>query len=1062
MQRGTVYVPGGFGLKDVFEKYVLELKRAYAEGGTEQSGRPALKTLLDVFAAKERPPAGVQHEPKQVPNKGAPDFKVTRQGMILGYVENKGIGENLDKVLKSDQITRYRSLSDNILLTDYLHFIWINKEDIQRETLCHATDLETPRYVLREDRVAAVGKLLDGFFSTPPEGIDKAEQLALALATRSRLLRDYLDEELARQHREHKEERLYGLFEAFRTQVFHELTLNEFADAFAQTLAYGLFLAKLNAGNKQVDLHNVKQFIPGSFRLIKELADFLDVLENESYGDIRWVVEEILSITNSLDLAAIHEDLSFRHRRVRRGVKAKSEEEARVFERDPFVYFYEDYLSLYDPQLRETRGVYYTPPPVVNFIVRAIDETLKDKDIFGIADGLADHKQVTVLDFACGTGTFLVEVFEQIFENIGGPTSGKADLIVRDHMLKNIYGFEYLIAPYTIAHLKLSQYLADRGHKLSDAERLLIYLTNTLEPIEPQKNWILPELTHEVEAAQDVKEKPILVITGNPPYSGHSRNMGPVARASIDAYKIVDGKPLGERNPKWLQDDYVKFIRFAQMKMDAVKEGIVGVITNHSYLSNPTFRGMRQSLINTFDQIIVLDLHGSTKPKETPPDGVVDENVFEIQKGVAISLLVKRPGLKRGIWYGELWGKQLAKYEVLARQELAKQDTVELEPVSPFYLFIPQNRVLWAEYNEGWPIPEIFPTNVLGFQTHRDHFAVARSRHEIEARVADLRNDRMNDQQLRDKYGLKDNRDWQLKRARAALDDQEGDQKKIVRCAYRPFDERWCWFGNEVMDYPRRELLDHVANRENVCLGVGRQGQAVSDEWQVVTVSTTPMDANIFTRGGVNVFPLYLYAHGDKNKANDPYDGAVENRVENISADFREWLDERFAPHYSAEEVMGYVYAVLHAPTYRERYTGFLGIDFPRIPFPEDSADFELMSGLGWELMQTHLLREAPNEGLGKYLGKGENVVETLRYEELEKAIWINDTQKFAPVPLEIWDFQVGGHQVLAKYLKDRKRVQLTLDEINNVENVANVIAFTIAQMTQIDEAYRSAFPDQG
>ena len=413
----------------------------------------------------------------------------------------------------------------------------------------------------------------------------------------------------------------------FRDRVFHELTLKEFADAFAQMLAYGLFLAKINSHPKTVTLQNARGFIPGSFRLIRELVDFLAELERPEYRDVRWVVEEVLSIVNGLDMTSIHEDLSFRGRRaVSRKIRAADEEEHRLFERDPFIYFYEDYLKAYDKATRKSRGVYYTPPPVVNFIVRAIDDILKDS--FGIEDGLADHRRVTALDFACGTGTFLLEVFERIFEQIGGANSGRADLIVHEHLLRNIFGFEYLIAPYTIAHLKLSQYLKDRGHELKDDDRLQIFLTNTLEPIEPQPNFLLPAVSGEVEAAQQVKEQPILVITGNPPYSGHSKNKGKWIKTKIEKYKHTvekndSGKeksvPLGERNPKWLNDDYVKFIRFAQLKMDEVKEGIVGVITNHSWLDNPTFRGMRQSLTRSFEQIYVIDLHGNAKKKERAP-----------------------------------------------------------------------------------------------------------------------------------------------------------------------------------------------------------------------------------------------------------------------------------------------------------------------------------------------------------------------------------------------------------------------------------------------------------
>ena len=646
--------------KNIFDRYLLALRKSALEEKTEHTDRLALETLLQALADETQKGIKVQHEPKRVVDKGAPDFKITKGGLILGYVENKAIGEPLDKVLKSEQIAKYKTLSQNIVVTDYLHFAWINKDGTQRESLCHETDLENRKFRLREDRVEAVRKLLHGFFSIAPEGIGRAQQLALALATRSRLLRDYLGEELVRQQKEHTEGRLYGLFQIFRDQVFHELTLKEFADAFAQMLAYGLFLARLNSDSKPVTLRNARDYVPGSFRLIRELVDFLSELEKDEYRDVRWVVEEVLSIVNGLDLPAIDEDLSFRQRRaISRRVRAADEEEHRLFERDPFVFFYEPYLKAYDPAMRKSRGVYYTPPPVVNFIVRAVDDILKDS--FAITDGLADHKCVTVLDFACGTGTFLLEVFQRSFENIGGPDAGRADLIVREHFLRNIFGFEYLIAPYTIAHLKLSQYLNDQGHPLKDRERLQVFLTNTLEPIEPQANLLLPAVSAEVEAAQKVKDRQILVITGNPPYSGHSKNKGAWITAKIESYKKVDEKPLGEKNPKWLQDDYVKFIRFAQLKMDAVDKGIVGIITNHSYLDNPTFRGMRQSLTQTFNQIYILDLHGSTKPKELTPPDTENENVFDIQKGVAIALFVKSPDTPSTISYSEFWGTQVAK-----------------------------------------------------------------------------------------------------------------------------------------------------------------------------------------------------------------------------------------------------------------------------------------------------------------------------------------------------------------------------------------------------------------
>ncbi len=551
-----------------FDAYFRAIAGTSVEDKTEHTDRGALERLLQDAADDAEPGAHVQHEPRRdKAGAGSPDFKVVRGGRIAGYVEVKTIDENLSKVLRSDQIKKYKTLSDNIILTDYLEFIWIRGDQPpERVRLANSEELDGQKPRLRPERVEAVQRLLRGFFSATPQKIGRGRDLAIALARRAALLRDFLSVELERQAKDHREGRLHALYNVFRSQVFHELTIGEFADAFAQMLAYGLFLARLNAGEAVlVTLANVRQHIPGSFSLIRELVRFIEEMEEPEYREVRWVIDELLSIVNGIDLVAIHNDLSFRARKaISRQVRAGDEEEHRLFERDPFVYFYEDFLKAYDPAMRKSRGVYYTPPPVVNFIVRAVDDLLKDK--FEIRDGLADHRKVTVLDFACGTGTFLLEVFERVFETIGGTEAGRADQIVREHLLRNMFGFEYLIAPYTIAHLKLSQYLKDKGHPLRGEERLQVFLTNTLEPIEPQRNLLLPELSHEVEAAQRVKDQPVLVITGNPPYAAKSRNNGEWIKAKIKPYEFIDGEHFGEKK-HWLNDDYVKFIRFAQLKM---------------------------------------------------------------------------------------------------------------------------------------------------------------------------------------------------------------------------------------------------------------------------------------------------------------------------------------------------------------------------------------------------------------------------------------------------------------------------------------------------------------
>lgn len=1046
-----------------FEAYFRALAATSVDDKTEHMDRGALQILLQAAANDAEPGAQIQHEPRRDKGgAGSPDFKVVRQGRIAGYLEVKQIDENLSKVLKSDQIKKYKTLSDNIVLTDYLEFCWIKANgEVVRHRLAYSEDLTGRTLRLKPESIEAVSLLLRGFFSAVPQRIGRAQDLALALASRARMLRDFLTIELTRQAKEHQEGRLHALFQVFREQVFHDLNIADFADAFAQTLAYGLFLARLNAGESEtVTLNNVRRFIPGSFNLIRELVRFLEDMNDPEYQEVRWVVEEVLSIVNGLDLGAIQSDLSFRARKaISRKVRAGDEEEHRLFERDPFIYFYEDFLKAYDPAMRKSRGVYYTPPPIVNFIVRAVDDTLKTS--FGIRDGLADHNRVTVLDFACGTGTFLLEVFQRVFDNIGGANSGRADPIVREHLTRNMFGFEYLIAPYTIAHLKLSQYLRDQGHPLRDDERLQVFLTNTLEPVEPQRDLNFPAISAEVEAAQRVKDRDILVIVGNPPYSGHSKNKGAWITAAIDGYKYTierrpdlespDGLgpeeriPLGERNPKWLNDDYVKFIRFAQLKMDEVDEGIVGIITNHSWLDNPTFRGMRQSLMRTFDQIHVLDLHGNTKKKERAPDGGKDENVFDIEQGVAISLFVKKPGLERGVWRGDFWGKRLEKYKAAAEGTFGSIEAARVKPESGTYLFTKQDSITRDIYKLGWSLPEIFPKNVLGFQTHRDGFAVAFTDDEMRIRLNDLADSQYSDADIVRKYGIRDNRDWSLQDARWIARTHGVGNPKLV--SYRPFDLRWAEYSGLTMDYPRRELMDNVVGRDNITIVSPRQiGTKV---WQHAFVAETPANDCLVsnrTKEASQVFPLWSYEESGK--------------LENISSEFRRFVSGNYSTHYSAQEILGYVYAILNSRTYRKTFEEFLRAEFPRIMFPRESREFEVLSGLGWSLCQGHLLRDLTRSGFADFHGTGDRVVESPRYSPAEHSIWINKTQSFANVPGEIWDFEIGGYQVLDKYLKSRKGRVLSLDEINHVAVIADALSFTISQMEAIDVAYRAAFPD--
>jgi len=1012
---------------NIFNEYISSLKSIPINEITEYSHRGDLEKLLNYLAKQQNPKIQILHEPKRKKGYGSPDFRVSLAENIIGYVENKNIDENLDKFLKSEQIQRYLSLTDNLIITNYLEWIWIkNGKIIRREHLCYISDLENKKFKFDKYKIELIEYIIKNFFTQPPEGISDTKRLAKVLAVRAKYLKEFLEDELQRQENEDQTGKLCGLFQTFHDYIFKELTIADFADTFSQNLVYGLFLARLSTENKTINLYNAKRNIPQSFELLRELVNFFDELDKEEYQPIKWIVEEVLTILNNLDLLKIHESLSF--------LKLKKDEDGLVI-KDPYVYFYEDFLTAYDKNIRETRGVYYTPPPIVSFIIRSINTILQNK--FGIKNGFADHHRVTVLDFATGTGTFLVQVFEQIFEKLP-KGSGKRKLIIKEHILKNIYGFEYLIAPYTIAHLKLLQYLKDKGYELQAKERLQIYLTNTLEPADPQlKIPLLPALTEETQSAQRVKDNPILVITGNPPYSGHSKNPSEIIKnvfkngkkvkikektaigRLIETYFYIDGKRLKERNPKNLQDDYVKFIRFAQWKMQEVEQGVIGVITNHSYLDNPTFRGMRQSLLQTFNQVYILDLHGNTKKREISPDGSKDENVFDIQQGVSISFFIKKKELPKKVFHADMYGLRIKKYKQCLESDIVDLKWQEIKPQPPFYLFIPQDIKLKIKYDKYLSIiDDIFKVSTSGIKTHNDKILV-------DFYESNLLN------KVRNYYRIK------------------CEKNKVKDYHYRPFDIRKIYYDTNIVGRAREKTIKHL-NYENVGLILVRQAQVIgSNIFDSAFVINSLVDTNLFRRGGPLTFPLYLYEE-DK----DMFNTQKSNKTENLKERFRHFVDNYYGKRYTPEEILGYIYAILFSNTYREKYADFLKIDFPRIPFSRNNTIFDALSKLGQELIDAYLMQKIPNYNNGVFIGIGSYEVEDVRFIDKKglKRLYINEIQYFDKIPREVYEFTIGGYQVLDKYLKYRKGGKLALDEINNVEKIVKIIIFTINKMNEIEK----------
>lgn len=1046
-----------------FRQYIKELQSIPIDEITEHSKRFALETILRELAsgcAAANTKINVLHEPKRKDNYGSPDFKIYSENSIIGYVENKKITENLDKILKSEQIKKYRELSQNLLITNYIEFVWIKGEIIQRETLCYLSDIENKKFKLDTDKAEKVEKLLLSFFSQAPEKIALPKDLALALAVRCKNLKDFINDELTRQDGQNEQDILHELYKAFKDNIFTELTISEFSDAFAQMITFGLYLAGLNADTKTISTKNVKDFIPSNFQLIKELYKFFDVLEKPEYKETKWIIDEILSIINNIEWLSLKQNLNFSKR-----VKDKDGREI-----DPFMYFYETFLAAYDYNLRKAKGVYYTPPEVVNFIVRAIDEILINT--FKLSKGFADRNKVTILDFATGTGTFLLEVFKIILENIPKESPEKRKMIIQDHILKNLYGFEYLIAPYTIAHLKLSQFLKENGYEFQDNDRLQVFLTNTLEPVDKQtKVPFMPQLSKETRAAQKIKDTPILVITGNPPYSGVSKNNGTWISEQIDKYKFVDGAPLNERK-HWLNDDYVKFIRFAQDKIDKAEHGIVGIITNHSFLDNPTFRGMRQSLMNTFDQLYFIDLHGNSSKKETTPEGKKDENVFDIKQGVCISILVKKQGLKKGVFHTDFWGLRSGKYENCLNNSLETLDFKELIPNSPFYFFIPKDETDRKEYENGWKIDDIFNLNVSGIVTARDSLCINLNESELKKAIQDFKNLKISDNEIENKYGVKNNYQWKIDVQRRKSSLKPFNSDSLTDIHYRPFDIRKIYYDEDIVFRTRKNIMINMQDENIGLIGMRQYAYNVPD-YCYTFVSNFMIDNRTFVsnKGIPYLYPLYILKNGVEKtffgvtEPQAPYGNQkIENgytKIENFKPEFRKFIDNKYKKHFTPEQILGYIYAILHSETYRTKYSEFLKSDFPRIPFTKDLTGFQNLSDMGFELIQKHLLKEIPNDKnykqIGIYKGEGDNVVikPDFRTEKTENEIryklYINKTQYFETVPEQVYNFYVGGYQVLDKYLKDRKNRTLTHDEIDNIENIVKVLTFTIKQMELID-----------
>lgn len=1104
---------------DIINNYLNSIKNM-SEKDKEHTHRSALENLLNEIKEHtgNNSKAGmfakikIVHEPNNdKEGRGAPDFRFEINSLIVGYIENKRVNANLDEIIKSEQIKKYLELSDNIIITDYLRFIRIDKNgNITSEVrLCELSELknynkafmQSKQFNLKEktNKLFEIFKL---FLSHKPKQINSAKEFANALAERTKLLKNSLLEMEGN-------ERVKALYDIFKNTIYSKIDYADFCDNFAQTLTYSLFLAKLNASGEKIDLYNLTKFIPKSFPLIRAMSKFLQDLkevDDKNLKTIDWLLIEIVNINNNIDEKLIIEELN----------KFSLDKNLKlIMNKDPYMHFYETFLSYYNPELREKRGVYYTPQSVVDFIINSIDLILK-KDfnkVKGFGDALNQKDSITLLDFATGTGTFLLDSFRKALSYYDKNSAKYKP----EELINKFYGFEFMIAPYTIAHLKLSQTLKEEfNYTLDDNERLNIFLTNTLETInikeEKEKFSILVDLIKETELAQETKDKNILIITGNPPYSGASANKGIFEEEIRSEYKdslekeplaiIRNGKIEKEKNPKWLLDDYVKFIRFAEMKLNKQKEGgIFGFISNNSFLDNPTFRGMRYSLLKSFDKIYILDLHGNVRKKEISPDGSKDENVFDIMQGVSINIFVRysNSSLRERsrsnpnkidchaskearndniysnsdnsnlakVYHYDLFGKREDKYKFLFDNNLDNLEWKELKFEAPFFLFIPQNEIIKSEYDRGISIKDMFRISSTGICSQRDSVVIHKTKESVKEIIKDFCN--LSKEENIRKYKIeKDGRDWQIQLAIDSIKKSELNKNGvIIQINYRPFDFYWTYYNGEAkgfMAYPRTEVMEHFLNNKNNIGLVCDRGTKLQDISNIF-ISDKLIDLHLVGSGSY-IFPLYIYDTENVRKIlreeNEEVGGMFEDikhfenkvRIENFTPKFRQFINEKYG-EIKPEEILGYIYAILFHKEYRKKYLDFLKIDFPKIPFVESKDYFLKFAKLGEELYNLHLGNLKIQKEVGEPMfkdnkNKNEKIVKAI-YNENEKDLFVNESLYFKNVDKEVWEYKIGGYQVLDKYLKSHKNENIDYEHFENVIKILTRSIEIEAEISELD-----------
>ncbi len=1033
------------------EQYIESINKRYRLGNaTEHTFRGDLQQLIESLV----PGINATNEPQRQAC-GAPDYILTKKEIPIGYIEAKDIGDaDLDGTKKAgnkEQFDRYKSSLGNIIFTDYINFhLYREGEFITKISIAE----HTPKGIKSlPENFQAFTIFIKNLTSYIGQTIKGSKKLAMMMADKAKLLAIIIEKALASDEENQLNSTLKDQLTAFKQILIHDITAKGFADVYAQTIAYGMFAARLQDPTLPTfSRQEAAELIPKSNPFLRKLFGYIAGPDIDDR--IKWIVDDLTEIFLACNVEQILENF---------GKSTKTE--------DPIIHFYETFLSEYDPKLRKARGVWYTPAPVVNFIVRAVDDILKTE--FNLPQGLADNSKtkikinlqktdkrykentktieeevhrVQILDPAAGTGTFLAEVVKQIYAKFK-TQQGIWSNYVDTNLLPRLNGFEILMASYAMAHLKLDLLLKETGYISSPPSfggagggRLRVYLTNSLEESHPATgtlfaNWLSTEAN---EANYIKRDTPVMCVIGNPPYSGESINKGEWIMNLMEDYKKEPGgkEKLKERNPKWINDDYVKFLRYGQHFIEKNGSGVLAFINPHGFLDNPTFRGMRWNLLKTYDKIYTIDLHGNSKKKETAPDGSVDVNVFDIMQGVSINLFVKTGKKKDNelgkVFHFDLFGKRELKYEFLIENSIKTVYYKELPNVAPNYFFVNKNFNEQNEYDKGLNVINLFNLNSVGIVTSNDSILINESKIDLLDGITE-------------NYKIKTNREL------------------IQNISYRPFDYKYIYFDTEIIERPRFKVMQHLIRGDNWGLVLGRQ--STDEYWCNVQITKFMIDNryHFSYKGIASQFPLYLYP---ENKAQQSIGESTE-RTPNLNPEIVKEIAEKLALTFTNEkestkdtfapiDLLEYIYAVLHSPTYREKYKEFLKIDFPRVPYPKDKRTFWKLVKLGGELREIHLL-ESPqvSKFKTKYPEDGDNVVDKPKFIAVKSGtgkVYINSSQYFENVPEVAWNFYIGGYQPAQKWLKDRKGRKLEFDDIQHYQKIIVALTETDRLMSEIDK----------